>query len=214
MDNLITLYFIRHGKTDWNERGLLQGVSDVPLNENGIRDAASAREFLKEIPFDFCISSPLKRALKTAEIIIDDRNIPVIIDERIKEISFGDLERKCVIGDDVSPYIKERFEIFHKNAYAYEGLDGGEGISDVIKRGTEFLNELIADEKNIGKTILVSTHGCLLRAVLNSVYKNNEDFWQGQIPPNCSITKVISKNQKPEIIYSDFIDYRLIENNK
>lgn len=208
------LYFIRHGKTDWNEKGLLQGISDIPLNENGIKDASLAKEFLKEIPFDFCVSSPLKRALKTAEIIIDDRNIPIIIDERIKEISFGDLEQKCVIGDEVSPYIKKRFNIFHKNAYAYEGLNGGEGISDVVKRGTAFLNDLISNENNIGKTILVSTHGCLLRAILNSVYKNNNDFWQGQIPPNCSITKVIVEDREPKIIYSDFIDYRFNEGNR
>lgn len=214
MDKLITLYFIRHGRTDWNEKGLLQGTSDVPLNKNGIQDASLAKEFLKEIPFDFCISSPLKRALKTAEIILEGKNIPIITDERIKEISFGDLERKCVIGDNISPYIKKRFELFHKNAYAYDGLDGGEGIKDVIKRGTSFYNELVSDDENAGKTILISTHGCLLRAILNSVYKNNKDFWQGQIPPNCSITKVEVKNGFSEIIYSDFIDYGFSEGDK
>ena len=56
------LYIIRHGETPWNAEGRLQGQTDIPLNENGIRLAKITGEALKDVPFDFAISSPLKRA--------------------------------------------------------------------------------------------------------------------------------------------------------
>ena len=59
------LYIIRHGETPWNAEGRLQGQTDIPLNENGIRLAKITGEALKDVPFDFAISSPLKRARQT-----------------------------------------------------------------------------------------------------------------------------------------------------
>ena len=58
----MVLYFIRHGETSWNVEGKMQGQTDIPLNENGIRLAKITGEALKDVPFDFAISSPLKRA--------------------------------------------------------------------------------------------------------------------------------------------------------
>lgn len=68
------LYIIRHGETQWNVEGRLQGQTDTELNENGIRLAKITAEGMKEIPFDLGISSPLTRAKKTAEIVLEGRN--------------------------------------------------------------------------------------------------------------------------------------------
>ena len=62
------LYIIRHGETSWNAEGRLQGQTDIPLNENGIRLAKITCEALKEVPFDLAISSPLKRASKIFDV--------------------------------------------------------------------------------------------------------------------------------------------------
>ena len=83
------LYIIRHGETVWNTEGRLQGKEDIELNENGIRLAKVTAEAMRDIPFDLAITSPLKRARQTAELIVGDRKIPVIEDERIEEITFG-----------------------------------------------------------------------------------------------------------------------------
>ena len=64
------IYIIRHGETEWNTLRRLQGRSDTELNEVGIRLAEITAEALAEIPFDIAFSSPLKRAYKTAEIIV------------------------------------------------------------------------------------------------------------------------------------------------
>ena len=83
------LYLIRHGETDYNKQKKNQGQIDVPLNEYGRELAVKTREGLFNIPFDLCLCSPLGRARETAELVLEGRNVPVIIDERIIEVSFG-----------------------------------------------------------------------------------------------------------------------------
>ena len=61
-----TLYIVRHGETDWNKMGKYQGITDVPLNENGLNQAKACGEALKDITFDRILSSDLSRALVSA----------------------------------------------------------------------------------------------------------------------------------------------------
>ena len=71
------LYIMRHGETAWNVEGRLQGQTDTELNENGVRLAKVTAEGLKNIPFDLGISSPLRRAKHTAELVLAGRNVPL-----------------------------------------------------------------------------------------------------------------------------------------
>ena len=84
----------RHGQTDWNVQRRIQGKTDIELNNIGIMQAEETRKKLLNYNIDYIISSPLKRAKKTAEIIGKDRNIPIIFDERIEERAFGEFEGK------------------------------------------------------------------------------------------------------------------------
>ena len=86
------LYLIRHGQTDWNKEGRLQGSVDIELNENGRAMAKAAGIRLNEVFFDKIYSSPLKRAYETAELIRNNRNLEIIVDESLREISFGAME--------------------------------------------------------------------------------------------------------------------------
>ena len=83
------LYIMRHGKTEWNELHKLQGRTDIPLNEEGRQMAKIAGEKYKDINFDVCYCSPLVRAKETAKLVLEGRNIPIIYDDRLKEMSFG-----------------------------------------------------------------------------------------------------------------------------
>lgn len=89
---------IRHGETDLNVKGLLQGWVDEPLNQSGRRLAVLTGRAMKGIHFDDAISSPLKRAKETAEIVLREsgNRIPVTTDDRIKEINCGTLEGKPI----------------------------------------------------------------------------------------------------------------------
>lgn len=88
------LLLTRHGQTDWNVLGKIQGQTDIELNEIGIKQAEATREKIANQKIDVIISSPQKRAKKTAEIIAKGRNIPIIIDKEIEERNFGKFEGK------------------------------------------------------------------------------------------------------------------------
>lgn len=80
------IYVVRHGKTNANVNGYLQGWTNDPLNENGRKLAVITGQGMRGIKFDCCISSPLIRARETAEIIIleSGNDIPITYDDRIK----------------------------------------------------------------------------------------------------------------------------------
>ena len=73
------LYLVRHGETSWNIERKVQGQTDIPLTETGVRQAEKVREELKDVAFDICYCSPLMRAKRTAEIVTNGR-IEIVID--------------------------------------------------------------------------------------------------------------------------------------
>lgn len=89
---MLKVYLLRHGLTDWNKLRRVQGSSDIPLNEEGRRVARLTAEGMRDMPIDLVYSSPLKRARETAEIICAGRDVPIVFDERIREIGFGEFE--------------------------------------------------------------------------------------------------------------------------
>ncbi len=98
------IYIVRHGQTDYNVEGRYGGRIDVPLNDTGIKQAQELHEKLKDIKFDLVYSSPLQRAIKTAEIICDNE---IIKDDRIIERDNGELEGKLKTEIDVFPDFKD-----------------------------------------------------------------------------------------------------------
>jgi len=86
------LYVTRHGETDANALRQIQGRRDIPLNATGIAQAEELKTRLKTVRFDRIYTSPLSRARKTAEIVNSDRQVPLIVDDRLIEMSYGDLE--------------------------------------------------------------------------------------------------------------------------
>ncbi len=98
------LYIMRHGKTEWNAMHKLQGRMDIPLNEEGREMAEKAREEYKNLNIDICYCSPLVRAKETAEIVLRGRNIPILTDDRLVEMSFGEYEGwKIVFTFQIAP---------------------------------------------------------------------------------------------------------------
>ena len=193
------IYIVRHGETEANKQGYVQGWTDVPLNENGRILAELTGRGMKSIHFDHCFSSPLIRAKETAEILLREsgNNISISFDDRIKEMNFGSFEGISVRDEQVAQFLKDPVVDFK--------IPGGESIQEVMKRTQEFLKELIAKDDN--KTYLVSTHGCALRAMLNFLYDNPEDYWHKHIPYNCCVNIVDAKDGAVTLIADDKIYY-------
>ena len=89
-------YLVRHGETEWNAENRLCGQSDVPLSEAGRQQAKKLAERLKSIPFEGLYSSPLRRALETANLISQVIGLEPIVDERLIELGYGEWEGKTL----------------------------------------------------------------------------------------------------------------------
>ena len=83
------IYLARHGETEWNEKGILQGTMDSPLTKKGILEAETLRDTLKEVVFDKVFCSYLERSRKTAEIICEGKDVDIISLDGLQEINYG-----------------------------------------------------------------------------------------------------------------------------
>lgn len=173
----MSLFVVRHGQTDWNKDRLIQGRIDIPLNEEGISQAKLTAKKLADIPLNVIYVSPLKRARQTADIINEGRNIPLIVDERIQEEYYGDLEGKPRYGE---VYLTQRQSFFKRYPH-------GESYLDVVARVYPFLNEIKATRK--GQNVLLVCHGGMSRVVNSYFYDmGNEEFVNFGLD-NCEIAR-------------------------
>lgn len=134
----------RHGQTEWNLLKKVQGKADIELNDKGIQQAEITRDSLKEERIDLILCSPLKRAIQTAEIINQGRNIRMIIDER----DFGEFEGMSNTNFDFNAFWS------YKQNLKY---DKAENIKDFFRRVYNFLDNI--KNEYAGKRILIVAHG-------------------------------------------------------
>lgn len=157
--------FVRHGKTDWNMQGKIQGQTDIPLNAEGVEQAEALAERLnKEQPiWDAVVSSDLKRAYSTAEIIAEKLNIPLLDgDERLRERYFGEVE---------GTKEQERYERWGKD---WRNVASGvESDTDVRARGMRAL--LSWKQEYPKRNLLVVSHGSFLAQLLAELCEDLED---------------------------------------
>ena len=153
------LYIIRHGQTANNKKKLLQGRSDTPLNEEGIRQAKMAADWFADqgIRFTKVYSSPLRRAVETAKVVGGPEST-ILIDERLIEMDYGPYE-----GMDLANPHPEIIRFFSDfvNQKAPEGM---ESLDSVTKRLGLFLEEIVTEAEN--ENVLVSTHAIAEKGAL------------------------------------------------
>lgn len=147
------LALVRHGQTDWNVRDLLQGSSDVPLNDTGRAQAFEAGHLLADEHWDRIIASPLGRAVETASIIariVGD--IPITLDAELVERGYGEAEGMT-----------------KEEATAAFGTDwpGEESYDDLKVRAVHAVNAVA--ELYAGEHLIVATHGTFIRAFTDVV---------------------------------------------
>lgn len=171
----IMIYVVRHGQTDWNLIHRVQGHRDIELNQTGIEQAKIVAEKLVNVKFDVCFASPLKRALKTAQIIYHGQ---IKADDRLIERGNGDLEGRTnwrEFGIDFDDPNETRFNI--------------ETLPQLQKRLTSFWQEILTNYPD--QNVLVVSHaGTIMwsqvyfygRPEDNDVYAkyhlNNCEIWQ------------------------------------
>ncbi|MBO6158564.1 MAG: histidine phosphatase family protein [Firmicutes bacterium] len=181
------LYIMRHGRTDWNDSKKLQGQTDIPLNEEGRKMAREAAAEYQHVHFDICYCSPLIRARETAEILLKDRDVPIVLDDRLKEMNFGIYEG---IENSFSiPDCPINVFFWHPEQYT-KPVEGAESMEQLFARTGEFLNELVYPKLEDGKDILIVGHGAMNCSIVCQVLDLPlSEFWSKGIP-NCKLMQL------------------------
>ena len=154
------IYYVRHGQTDWNLAKKMQGGgTEKPLNETGIEQANETRKELENVKYDIVICSPMNRAKQTAEIINQGKNIPIIMDERIRERRLGELE-----GHEITDEMEKQIWDYDLN-YQVQSV---ECLYDFEKRILDFLEDI--KKKYPDKTLLIVAHGGVAKVIKAHLY--------------------------------------------
>lgn len=155
------IYSTRHGQTDYNKNDWILGVTDLELNETGIRQAHELAEKIAEKgDIDIIIASPMKRALKTAQVVAEISGSEVITDVRLREWDYGSYEGMHRTADGFAQ---------NKREFGVKMGGSGESLLQLAHRVYSALDDII--EKYSNKTVLIVSHGGICRMI--ETYFNN-----------------------------------------
>jgi broad specificity phosphatase PhoE len=169
----MAIYLIRHGETDWNRQGRLQGLEDIELNSTGVRQAQACARALSGLTISGIVTSPLRRAKVTADIIAAELGLPVIVDAGLTERDFGRLsgltaaEREALLktgGDHQEEPLESVIDRMLSVIYAYAGggnvlmVSHGASINAVLMRAS-------GGAVGTGKTLLKNT--CVSKLIVH-----------------------------------------------
>lgn len=157
----LRFYLIRHGRTVWNDQGLLQGHGDSPLTEQGISAARLAGRALADVPFVAAYSSILRRTIDTARHIIGNRSVPLFQHQGLNEQFFGSWEGIVI---DTIRDTEAFWQIQHDPANYTAEINQGETYEQLAERAMGALRDIIQVHDK-GNILLVS-HGHTLRLLL------------------------------------------------
>ena len=179
---MIELYIFRHGQTDWNKEGRLQGHSDIALNETGIKQATGLSKKFEKLKIDHIFSSDLIRAKLTAELALG-KNIPMTLEPGLREVNIGDYEG---LQKDQLP------KSFNLDAWLARGenlkFPNGESKEDHLQRIVSTIQAITKNTQH--KRLAISTHGGSMARLLEYCPNYKDD----RILENCALVKVTLKD--------------------
>jgi len=187
---MTNICLIRHGETEWNVLGKIQGTTDIPLNENGMQQARMCRDYLKAFEWDVIVTSPLIRAKKTAEIINETLQLQLIEMEEFREKSFGDAEGKTR---------EERENLYPNLEYPNQ-----ESRSDLMHRlmlGLEKILSAFPDQN-----VLLVAHGAVIHMLLHTLLDDHSEL-NNMYLKNACISNIFYQNNKWNVKNYNLIDH-------
>lgn len=187
-------YCVRHGKTRFNQEGIFQGGSvDSPLTEEGIKGAVHLGKQLSKINFDLVMVSPLRRAMDTCALLMEENQFPLdsIIQPTLKEMDFGKWEGEL---EAKYSHLTEFQQLVHAPHLYQATLCGGETFREVLTRSFTFFETMA--KKYPDETILVVSHGLFLQTFIKTIQGvKMADLRKGTPLKNTSVSIIESKNQ-------------------
>ena len=143
------VYLVRHGKTEYNEQGIVQGTLPVPLSKAGEMQCRMLRDKIKDKQIDTCISSPIFRAYQTAMILVGDR-VKIDKNDLLREREIKVLEGRS----------KKEIEIDPENYGEKDGIEQNKSVFKRCEKFVKFLKENYKDKK-----VLIVSHGIVIQCL-------------------------------------------------
>lgn len=167
----LKLYFIRHGKTQWNLEGRFQGAGgDSPLLPESYQQMVQVGQYLKGVSFRHIYASPIKRARVTAQHVGHElhQRIPLTLLSRLEEFHLGELEGRTF--QEVQERFPAELDAFrnHPDKYVTDRV-GGETFPEVIDRMTPAIQRIFRDNPNPEDNVMIVSHGAALNALINAL---------------------------------------------
>jgi len=202
---MTVLYLTRHGETEWNKLGRMQGQKDPSLTEKGKLQAQWLGDRLNDIDLDIIISSSSGRAVQTAEIIKGDRNIEMVLNDNLKEISLGEWEGKYHIEIEINH--PDQFNNMWNYPHLYKPI-GGETFVQLLSRVSSEIESIISANEN--KTILIVTHAVVLKTLIAYFEgRDIKDLWNGVFMKSTCLTMIeINENKRKIVLKGDVSHYQ------
>ena len=172
----------RHGETAWNAEEVFRGRIDVELNETGIRQAQLLAGYLSDVKIDAVLSSPLKRALKTAETVAGYHELEVEIAPGLIDLDFGEWQGLPHLE------VKEKYNELYQEWVHNPGrvvLPGGESLDDVKKRAAGVVDKVVSGYVN---AVVLVSHRVVNKVLICALLGlDNSHFWNIR-QDTCGIT--------------------------
>ena len=192
---MLEIILVRHGETAFNASETFRGRADVPLNENGLRQSQLLGEYLSSEKIDVVYSSPLQRAVKTAEAIAHPHRLKVNIVANLNDIDCGEWQGLTL------KEVKEKYsEVYQDWLDTPEQvkIPGGESLEDVRNRALPFVQDAIT-RCGQGKIVLVS-HRAVNKVLICALLRlDNSSFWSFKMD-NGAITRFIFDGNRVVLI--------------
>ncbi len=177
------LTIVRHAQTVANQKRLFAGKMEVDVSEEGYRQIAFLEKRLSQEKFDVVYSSPNIRAVQTVAGIAQKQGLPLIIDENLQEMGYGEMEG--LPREELPLRYPEAYAFFEKYDY-FSLLPGQEELEDALKRYEACLRQIAND--NLGKHVLIATHGQILRGFLCQL--TNTPFPESEQMKNTAVNEL------------------------
>jgi len=159
-----TLYIVRHGQTEWNCLGLLQGQLSSPLTKEGIAQAEDFRHEITELNPDLVYSSDQERAFITAQILTSDLDLEIHTHVGLREMNFGIFQGKN--WDYIEKEMSDIYEVYRQDDPDFV-IPEGESHNQFHQRAVDTLNEIA--KAHPGKKVLIVSHGGTINKILGYV---------------------------------------------
>ncbi len=184
------IIIIRHGETEWNVAEIFRGRMDIELNETGIKQAKLLAGYMSKMKINAIYSSPLKRALKTAEIVAEPHKLEVNIAPDLIDFDYG--EWQGLSHQEVKDKHKELYATWVSHPEQVR-IPAGESLDEVRKRAVKLINSIIA--KYSGAVVLIS-HRVVNKVLICALLGLDDSHFWNIKQDVCGITTFTYENEQ------------------